>query len=150
MDKQEALSKLNSLKEDFEKQTEQLMAIIEAPDKPSIKDNPSYETACKIEGIDPIQSLPFLDPQNSDQEWHNATHKLRVIAKVLRNGSDKKLYYPYFNISGGGFSFRDVADWTAYAVRGAAAGLCVQDTDTAKFFGTQKEFLSIWEVYINN
>lgn len=147
MNKQEALTKLALL----EKETAELRAIIEAPEKPlSILDSPSYETACKIEGIDPIQSLPFLDPQNIDQEWHNAAHKLRTIAKVLRNGSDNKLYYPVFNVSGGGFSFAYVSWYAYHCYRDAAAGLCVQDVDTAKFFGTQPEFISIWKIYINN
>lgn len=151
MNKTEALNKLDALKQEFEERAQELRSIIEAPEKAlSILDSPSYETACKIDGIDPIQSLPYLDPQNSDQEWHNAAHKLRTIAKVLRNGGDKKLYYPVFDVSGGGFSFGNVF-WAAnVASRCAAAGLCVQDTETAKFFGTQTDFISIWKVYIKN
>lgn len=147
MEKQEAIKKVELL----EKELKELRDIIEASEKPlSIYDKPSYETACTIKGIDPIESLPYMYPENTEEEWHNAAHKLRTIASVLRGHSEKKIYIPYFNVSIGGFSF-DYVSWVAYGDRRrAAAGLCVQDEKTAKFFGEQKEFLSIWKIFILN
>lgn len=145
MNKQEALTRLDAI----EKEQKALREIIEAPDKPLIifERCLSYEDAAAIKGEDPIHSLPHMDPQTPKQHQINAFHKLLTIGEVLNEGNTKHIYTPYFNISGGGFSFEDVY-WGAFGdFRNAAAGLCVHNGKTAEFFGKHEGFLPIWKAY---
>jgi hypothetical protein len=77
----------------------------------------SYEDVCKIQGIDPVKSLPFPEPQTEEEKAINGfTKVIRAIA-VLNEGwkpdwtdFDQLKYYPWFYMkknhsSGPGFSY---------------------------------------------
>jgi len=81
----------------------------------------NYEDICKIDGVDPVQSLPFSDPKNADEIAVNSISKVFRINRVLNEGWvpnwynwDEYKYYPWFDMipegnkagSGSGFSFR--------------------------------------------
>jgi hypothetical protein len=77
----------------------------------------SYEDACEIEGIFPLNIDAFSFLPEQDREYHFYDHQMTVINRVLNEGwepdysnSKQYKYYPYFvwdeNRAGGpGFSY---------------------------------------------
>lgn len=78
----------------------------------------NYEDICKIDGVDPVQSLPFPKPNDDEELALNSVAKVFRINRVLNQGwkpnwnDGSAKYYPWFDMrssagSGSGFSFRD-------------------------------------------
>lgn len=112
----------------------------------------TYEEACQVEGIDPVQNLPYQNPQNGNQKALNALAKLFVIIAVLNMQSNdgkkwtpdwKKSrdwkYWPWFDLnpdedddpSGLGLSFRAVG--SAYSRSLVGSRLCFRTEELAKY-----------------
>lgn len=112
----------------------------------------NYEDICAIDGVDPIQSLPFPEAKNSDEEAINSVAKVFRINRVLNEGWvpnwydwDEYKYYPYFDMSpngkgdgkipgsGSGFSFSDYD--CVYGTSVVGARLVYKTRELAKFAG---------------
>lgn len=96
-------------------------------------------------------TLPHDNPVTSDQEWDNACVMLRYIISIRRKGwvpdwNDRTQYkyYPWFNMSGSGFSYRDYEDDRSCSILGSR--LCFPTSKLAE--ATAKEFLPIYEKFI--
>ncbi len=48
----------------------------------------TWESICKVKGIDPIKSLPFQNPSNDTEEGVNAFFQISTIREVLNDGKD--------------------------------------------------------------
>lgn len=112
----------------------------------------SWEDACEIKGIHPHQSLPYPDPQNDQQQAINGFFKMITISEVLNEGwspnysnSSEYKYYPWFDLSGGGFSYRDYG----YAYAGASVGarLVYKTRELAIYAG--KQFTDIYKSFFS-
>ncbi|MFA6057255.1 MAG: hypothetical protein WC756_03575 [Taibaiella sp.] len=95
----------------------------------------SWEDICKHKGVDPVQSLPFPEPTTSYEVGMNAFHKVTTIREVLNEGTehDGYYYYPWFDRSGGGFSF--VGYRCAYTGSRVGARLSYNTSDIATHAG---------------
>lgn len=118
----------------------------------------TWEDAAEHQGLDPVDSLPFSEPENSFETATNAFFKLDVIATVLNEGTildwtndQQQKWYPWFNNykPGSGFSFDATNCGWAYTGTCTSGGarLCVHSSELAKYFGTQ--FLSILNDFLN-
>lgn len=123
----------------------------ERKNKPVTERINSYEDACADQNIDPFASLPFTSPCSLKQEQTNAFWKLATCADSLNVGQPKEKirWVPYFDRSGGGFSFWRSRDgiWYADSFTTAAARLCVFDSKTSDHFGKGEGFKAIWELF---
>lgn len=113
----------------------------------------TWEDACEIKGIDPVDSLPFEEPVNDLQEATNGVFQMMIICEVLCEGweadysnSDQYKYTPYFkwNDSGFGFSYSDFACWAAST--GVGSRLVFPTADMAKYAGEQ--FIGIYNKFL--
>lgn len=112
----------------------------------------TYEDICRIDGVDPVKSLPIQDPKTAEDLAVNSFAKVIRINRVLNEGwrpdwndFDECKYYPWFDLetypeqtgSGSGFSSDgyDCAD--DYSVVGAR--LVYKSRELAVFAG--KTFL---------
>lgn len=93
----------------------------------------SFEDACRENGIEPEDVLPYTDPQTPDEKSINAYAKLVQIIRAFNEGkipdwknSSQYKYYPWFwmdgrkSPSGSGLSFDDfdfVVSYTCVASR---------------------------------
>lgn len=112
----------------------------------------SFEEACKKEGLNPEEEIPFKNPANGRQKAVNAAAKLFIISKALNgdwkpdwNNWNQGKYYPWFNMQstaagGSGFSFRDFGYGDSDSRVGSR--LVYKDSKTAEYAGTQ--FLEIY------
>ena len=119
----------------------------------------SYEDACEVKGVDPVENLPYKEPVNTDQKAINAFAKITTIIQVLNEGwqpdwnnDDEYKYYPWFDMetypdqvgSGVGFSFG------GYGCGGSASGvgsrLVFRTRALAEYAG--KQFLDIYRAYM--
>ena len=105
----------------------------------------NYADICAIDGVDPVQSLPFPEPKTPDEEAINSVAKVFRINRVLNEGwtpdwnnSSQYKYYPWFDMrsaagSGSGFSFGD------YCYDGVCSGvgarLVYKSRELAEFAG---------------
>jgi hypothetical protein len=46
----------------------------------------TYEDICKLDGVHPINSLPYPNPQTRQEKWVNAVVKIERIIRVINNG----------------------------------------------------------------
>ena len=146
--KQAALERLDSL----ENEAKELRKIINAPDKPkSIMERvKTFEDICLIEGTTVADFQAQCD-NKIDSKDERAYKKLKLIAKVLNegwkpdwsNGNENK-YYPYFRMSGFGFS----ATYCGWARTGTTGGsrLCFKTRELAEYAG--KQFEMIYKDYL--
>lgn len=120
------------------------------------EENP-YEAACAMQGLDPIDELPFADPKNTRQEAANAYVKLDIIAEALRDGvlldftpgNQQDKWWPWFNQykPGSGFRFDGSGRvWSASSAFGGAR-LAVYTKAKSDEFGTK--CLDIWNKFLN-
>lgn len=148
MKKSEALKRLDAI----EKESKELRAIIEAPEKPLWID--LWVEFCEENDID--QSLPFSNPRTKKQEYINASAMLVEIVEAANkkdNGGKewtpdwndgKYKYTPYFDLSGSGFAFHIANDWSTDSDAGSR--LCFKNEQTAKTIALK--YLSIYEKFM--
>ncbi len=146
MEKKEALKRLDAI----EKESKELRAIIEAPEKSLWTE--LWKQFC--EENDKDQSLPFANPRTKKQEYINAHAMLVEIVEVANkkdnagkectldwNDNNYK-YTPYFDMrSGSGFAFATTVHWSASTIAGSR--LCFLKRDTAEKIA--KNYLPIYE-----
>ena len=112
----------------------------------------SFEEACKKEGLNPVEEIPFKNPANGRQIAVNAAAKLFIIAKALNgdwkadwNNWNQGKYYPWFDMrsspaGGSGFSYGDCVYGRSSSYVGSR--LVYKDLETAEYAGTK--FLDIY------
>ena len=105
----------------------------------------SWGDLCSIKGIDPVYSLPYPNEQSDHEKAVNALHKIMTIADLFNQEAEftGNHYYPYFDISGGGFSFCDFICDSTYSVVGAR--LSFHSKQHAIYAG--KQFIDIYKLY---
>jgi hypothetical protein len=117
----------------------------------------TYEEACKKEGVDPVQNLPFPKPKTGDQKALNAAAKLFVIARAINkqdnDGKEWKpdwtnsrewKHYPWFNLSSGsGLSCGDYGGGRSHSYVGSR--LCFKTEEGAEYAG--RTFIKEYEDY---
>lgn len=104
----------------------------------------NYEDICKIEGVDPIQSLPYPEAKAADEIAVNSVAKVFRINRVLNEGwqpdwtnYDQYKYYPWFDMeagSGSGFACGDYRYGLGFS--GVGARLVYKTSELAIFAGT--------------
>jgi hypothetical protein len=112
----------------------------------------SFEAACKDQGKNPDDEIPFKSPTNDNQKATNADHKLSIIIKSfclayeweadIANTNQNK-YYPRFikSPSGVGLSFCDYGGWHTRSSCGVR--FCLPTKELAEYIG--KTFIKLYE-----
>lgn len=116
----------------------------------------NYEDVCKIDGVDPIKSLPYPEATNPEEIAVNNFAKAIRINRVLNEGWqpdwnnwDEYKYYPWFDMQskaglGSGFScFGYCCD---YSLSGVGARLVFKTRALAEFAG--KTFLDVYRGFM--
>ncbi|MGB4776474.1 MAG: hypothetical protein WBP45_14955 [Daejeonella sp.] len=119
----------------------------------------TYEDACQVEGVDPVKSLPYPEPQNDDEKAINGVAKMFRIGRVLNEGwlpdwsnKNEYKYYPWFGMqtysdqisSSTDFSYIDyvyVDSFSYVSSRG-----CFKSGELAEYAG--KQFLSTYREFM--
>ncbi len=107
----------------------------------------TYEDICKLDGVDPIASLPYQNPVNSEEAAVNNFSKVIRINRILNDGWkpdwsnwDEYKYYPWFEMdsdetgSGSGFSYLGYDCALDHSTVGSR--LVYKTRELAKFAGT--------------
>jgi hypothetical protein len=112
----------------------------------------TFEDACEVLDLEPDDVLhsahsPFLEDHISSIK---AYCKLIVIAAALNQGwspdwlnENQQKWYPYFNMSGFGFSCADFGLW--YSTSGVGSRLCFKSRTLALYAG--KQFADLYKEY---
>lgn len=111
----------------------------------------TWEDACEMKGIDPVDSLPFPEPDNDFEEAINGTFQMFIIVDLLcegwkpdyTNGNQYK-YYPYFKYTDSGFCFSDSLSVCGNASVGAR--LVLPTRELAEYSG--KQFKDIYNKFL--
>lgn len=111
----------------------------------------TWEDACEMKGIDPIDSLPFPEPDNDFEEAINGTFQMFIIVDLLcegwkpnyTNGNQYK-YYPYFKYTDSGFGFSFSIFEFEYSFVGAR--LVFPTRELAEYSG--KQFKDIYNKFL--
>lgn len=89
----------------------------------------SYEDACRVLNIQPINEEVFNIFPKEDQRSMLAYHKLTVITRALNNGwkpnwddQNEWKYYPLFRYVNAGLSYASTSDAASYSVAVSALG----------------------------
>lgn len=103
----------------------------------------NYDDICKIDGVDPIKSLPYPEATTADEIAVNSAAKVFRINRVLNEGWqpdwtnwDERKYYPWFDYtpgSGSGFAYCDYLYDRDHSSVGAR--LVYKSSELAKFAG---------------
>ncbi|MBO9671985.1 MAG: hypothetical protein J7577_00965 [Sphingobacteriaceae bacterium] len=106
----------------------------------------TYEDICKIDGVDPIKSLPYPNATDSEETAVNSFAKVIRINRVLNDGwkpdwnnYEERKYYPWFDMedyegqSGAGFSCNYYVYGRAYSAVGSR--LVYKTREIAEFAG---------------
>jgi hypothetical protein len=126
--------------------------------KMNLKKIKTYADICKIDGVDPIKSLPFPEAKTAEETAVNSFAMTIRINRVLNEGwqpdwnnSREYKYYPWFYMrsdsqvgSGVGFSYYD---YSCVHSDSAVGSRLVFKTETlAKFAGTT--FLEVYRGFM--
>lgn len=110
----------------------------------------NYEDICQIDGVDPVQSLPFPEAKTEEEKVLNFFAKAMRICRVLNEGwvpdwnnSSQWKYYPWFYMKGA-FSFRGYNYDSGNS--NVSSRLCFKNSDLAKFAGTT--FVNIYKGFM--
>lgn len=111
----------------------------------------TWEDACEMKGIDPIDSLPFPEPDNDFEEAINGTFQMFIIVDLLcegwkpnyTNGNQYK-YYPYFKYTDSGFGFS--CSFYEYVSTIVGARLVFPTRELAEYSG--KQFKDIYNKFL--
>ena len=106
----------------------------------------TFEDACKALGISSDIKIDVSQLSESEQKYFIANYKLMIIARALNagwipdwNNSSERKWYPWFRMSGFGFSFSDCDDWRTSTDCGSR--LCFKSEKIADYAGKQFESL---------
>ncbi len=109
----------------------------------------TFDDACEIEGLDSVALVKKWKSQG-DTGDEIAYKKLKIIVKVLNEGwiaemhnTSQYKFYPYFNLSGSGFSFSDTYNWDSYTLAGTR--LCFRNSELAEYAG--KTFIAEYKEF---
>lgn len=116
----------------------------------------TYEDICKIDGVDPIKSLPIQDPKTPEENAINSIAKVFRINRVLNEGwvpdwnnySEYK-YYPWFDMraaAGSGSGFSSYVYAYDYVLSRVGARLVYKSRALAEF--ASKTFLAEYRGYM--
>ncbi len=150
MNKDKAIQKLEELKSSFDKQSRELMEIINKPSLPT-----SFEEVCQRNGVSPSDILPFKHPQNKEEISTNGYHKLCQIRKLINrpgyepnyadsNEAKWKCIWEYK--AGSGFVFYYSHAFYYYAAAFGGPLLDCETQEIADYFATQ--FPAEWKEYL--
>jgi hypothetical protein len=114
----------------------------------------SYENACELLGIEPMDEAEMLR-QGFRQDEINR-RKLETITFALNDGEyldwnnpKQNKYLPYFDFSApSGFAFDDAYCWNAFACAGNASRLCFKSAELARYAG--QTFPDLYKSIIDN
>jgi len=116
----------------------------------------TYADICQIDGVDPVQSLPYPSATNSEEIAVNSFAKAIRINRVLNEGWqpdwnnwDETKYYPWFDMrdnagSGSGFSYDDYDSDCTYS--DVSARLVFKTRALAEFAG--KTFTDVYRGFM--
>jgi len=114
----------------------------------------TFEDACRVEGLDPKQTIPdFSCFPSQDQAALSAHAQLVIIARAVNRVANKGKewqpdwndvnqwkYYPWFYLGGSaGFRFDDYGTWSSLSYVGSR--LCFISREAATYAGQQFEGL---------
>lgn len=110
----------------------------------------SYEDACKVLNIQPINEEVFNAFPKEDQRSMLAYHKLTVITRALNNGwkpnwddQNEWKYYPLFRYVNAGLSYAYTNYAASYATASLGYRLCFYASRLARYAGNQ--FTDLYE-----
>lgn len=115
----------------------------------------TWEDAAKMQGIDPIKSLPFPKSKNPFEEAMNGIYQMFIITELLCEGwvpnygnTNQYKWYPYFRYDSGvsGFGFYVSIYDSVFAYAGSGARQVFPTEELAKYAGTQ--FISIYNKFL--
>lgn len=147
MKKEDAIKQLEYL----QKEVDKLKAIIDKP-LDILERIFTWEDVCKEDGICPINSLPFKNPNNKIERKINASFKLSKISDVLNenvsldwlNQTSKK-WYNWYKFTGSGWVF-DGSDFSYCSSYGQVAFYLTEKKAQHANEYFNKEYLE----YLNN
>lgn len=100
----------------------------------------SYEDACRVLNIQPINEEVFNIFPKEDQRSMLAYHKLTVITRALNNGwkpnwddQNEWKYYPLFRYVNAGLSYADTANAATHTTAAIGSRLCFPTSALAKY-----------------
>jgi hypothetical protein len=106
----------------------------------------TFEDACEVLGL--YRGAVTQDDDTIDEA---AYKKLKVITKALNEGwtpdwsnENQFKWYPYFKMSGFGFSTTDCGYWSSGT--GVGSRLCFKSSELAEYAG--KQFVSIYQDFL--
>lgn len=110
----------------------------------------SYEDACRVLNIQPINEEVFNIFPKEDQRSMLAYHKLTVITRALNNGwkpnwddQNEWKYYPLFRYVNAGLSCASSDNAAAHAAAAIGSRLCFYALRLARYAGNQ--FTDLYE-----
>ena len=111
----------------------------------------TFEVACKALKLNPKKCLPDFSAYPKEHQAGMIAHaKLVIIAQALRgewkpnwNDSNQYKYFPWFDMSGSGFSCDGFAHDRSRSALGSR--LCYQSSEVARYAG--KTFLKLYKEY---
>ena len=110
----------------------------------------SYEDACKVLNIQPINEEVFNAFPKEDQRSMLAYHKLTVITRALNNGwkpnwddQNEWKYYPLFRYVNAGLSCASTSNSAASTYAHVGSRLCFYASRLARYAGNQ--FTDLYE-----
>ena len=110
----------------------------------------SYEDACKVLNIQPINEEVFNAFPKEDQRSMLAYHKLTVITRALNNGwkpnwddQNEWKYYPLFRYVNAGLSYATTANSATITSAVIGSRLCFYASRLARYAGNQ--FTDLYE-----
>jgi hypothetical protein len=119
----------------------------------------TFESACKIEGVDPKKVLPDFSSYPSQHRKSMIAHAKLVIivAAANRLANDGKTWKPdfdnvnqdkseiwFYKRGSSGFRYLGCADWATYSSVGSR--LCFVSSDVAEYVG--KKFIKLYNEYL--
>jgi hypothetical protein len=114
-----------------------------------------FENACAVEGINPLEALPYAAPVTADQRSINAYAKLIIITRVLNEGwvpdydnNDWK-HYPWFYMrseAAGGPGFSYSVSYCGRSFSRVGARLVFKSEELAEYAANQ--FRDIYEDFM--
>lgn len=111
----------------------------------------TYEDACSVTGEPPVDEAKLKKAGLTDDEI--AYRKIKTIAKALNEGwvpdwsnSNQKKWFPWFDLSSGGFVFDATYCANSCAAAGNASRLCLKSDELATYAG--KQFLHLYKIFI--
>ena len=111
----------------------------------------SYEDACALTGENPVNEKKMLELGFTEDELHFRI--IKTITKALNEGwvpdwadSDQQKWFPWFDLSSGGFVFYDTTYGCSITRAGYASRLCFKSKELAEYAG--KQFTELYKGFI--